>query len=205
MSNVSYEIEVKFHIAYPQMFTDHLHELGAEIIRPRHHENNLRLDFPDGRLGADRQILRLRKDDHAWLTFKGPADISAEVVVRPEYEVQISDFDTMQTILRALGFQTIAIYEKFRTMWRLDDVIVTLDEMPYGFFSELEGPGEDNLKVVADKLGLNWQRRCLDSYLGIFGRLADHYKWDIKGLTFNEFDGKVYSLDELDILPADRE
>jgi len=63
------------------------------------------------------------------------------------------------------------MYEKYRTSYKLDGVLVTLDEMPFGNFSELEGPDAESIRRVAEKLGVNWEARIADSYTALFAHL----------------------------------
>ena len=51
------------------------------------------------------------------------------------------------------------LYEKYRTTYSLGDVLVTLDEMPYGHFSEIEGPNAARLQEIAESLWLDWSLR----------------------------------------------
>jgi len=56
-----------------------------------------------------------------------------------EHETEIADFDTAFHIFGSLGFTPSLIYEKQRRTWRLNDVEVVLDKLPFGLFMEIEG------------------------------------------------------------------
>ena len=84
----------------------------------------------------------------------------------------VDDFDAAWRFLEALGYSVVVHYEKYRTMYRLGDVLVTLDEMPYGAFMEIEGPSSVSIKTAAANLNLDWKRRIIESYLSIYYRLC---------------------------------
>jgi adenylate cyclase class 2 len=148
---------------------------------------NLRFDTPARDLAAARQVLRLRKDREARLTFKGPQTAGAEVNDRQEIEFSVGDFGAARRLLKALGYEVSAMYEKYRTTYALRDAEIVLDELPFGNFVEIEGPGAGAIRKAADELGLRWERRSGDSYLSLFERLrAGGLK--AVGLTFEELD-----------------
>ena len=69
-----------------------LQALGAHLKQARVFESNLRFDLPDASLAGKRQVLRLRQDERARMTFKGPMEAGAEVSSRPEIEVRSEQF-----------------------------------------------------------------------------------------------------------------
>ena len=69
---------------------------------------------------------------------------------RFEAEVVVSDFETMDVILRRLGYVVSLIYEKYRATYTLGDAEIVLDELPYGNFTEIEADEPTIERVVAD-------------------------------------------------------
>ena len=177
--------------------------LGAECSHPRLHEINLRFDTPDGELASGYRVLRLRQDDAARLTFKGPSSFDQGVRQRTEIEFVASDFEAARQFLEALGYQVVMMYEKYRTTYELDGTHITLDEMPYGDFMEIEGPDNASILAVNARLGLDWERRASDSYTVIFEQLRQTLGLSFRDLSFANFDGVEYSLESIGILPAD--
>lgn len=165
------EIESKFYVRYLPTLEQKLINLGAVKISERVLESNLRFDTPAGDLTRERRALRLRQDAVARLTFKGPAQPGQSVSMRQEIEFEVSSFNSARAFLKALGYQVMAMYEKYRTTYTLNGLEVVLDELPYGNFIEIEGPDADSIRAVADALGLNWDARVMDSYLSLFERL----------------------------------
>ena len=200
------ELEMKVYLIYPADFRARVAGQGAVLVSERVREWNLRYDTPDGRLEKAGQVLRLRKDDITRLTFKSPPDPGADLADRQELEVELSDFDTGRQILEALGYRVSAIYEKVRTTWHLDGCEVTLDEMPYGTFCEVEGPDAETIRRVVEALGLQWQRRVTLSYLAIFAALQASGGIGAKQLVFADFKGEPVirqAMAAIGIHPAD--
>lgn len=190
------EIEAKFYINFPEQLAEKLLTAGAELVSDRIHEINLRFDTPDGRLTRERRVLRLRQDEHAVLTYKNPAQPGYSVSVRQEIEVQVSDFTKTRHILEALGYVLHISYEKWRTTYRMGNVEVTLDELPYGNFSEIEGPNPEAVEKVAKDLGLNWEARCNESYLVLFHNVRRKLKLKARNLFFDELkDAHITNID----------
>jgi adenylate cyclase, class 2 len=156
-------------------------------IQSRVLERNLRFDTPDGRLGACRQVLRLRQDALAHLTFKGAAVEGQPVAIRSEIEFVVSDFAAARDFLEALGYEVRVIYEKYRASYMLDGAEISVDEMPYGLFCEIEAGNADLVKEVADRLGLKWDERITDSYLVLFDRIKTKIGLEMRDLTFDNF------------------
>jgi adenylate cyclase, class 2 len=204
MTDHPLEMEVKFYLGNPRVFEENVRAAGASLVQPRTFEVNYRFDTKDKKLTSSRQVLRLRKDSKITLTYKGSADKNALVSIRPEIEVEIENFDSMNEILAALGFEVSVIYEKWRTVYLLDGCEVTLDEMPYGQFTEIEGPDPLTIEKVAKRLRLDWNLRIKKSYLSLFEALKDLKGLTICDLTFEAFAGMDVHADELNLSPADQ-
>ena len=197
MTSNKLEQEVKFWLGQPAELEARLKALGAQLVQERIFELNLRFDNPARQLSNAHKVLRLRQDQKVRLTFKGPGDLSRDICAREELEVEVSDFKTAQEILETLGYQVVVIYEKYRSAYNLEDIEVSLDEMPFGNFSEVEGPDEASIHAAADKLGLSWQAHSNFSYLGIFSTLKEAYGLDMPNLTFEAFKDKTLDLTKI--------
>lgn len=193
------EVEVKFIVADLAELRRRLLAAGGEQVRPRIFERNVRFDTPGETLRTSLQLLRLRQDDRVRLTFKGPVDnTTSEAKVREEIEVEVADFGTMSAILQKVGFVAHQVYEKYRETFRLGEVEVVLDELPFGDFVELEG-AEAAIRAAAGRLGLAWEERVLINYLGLFTLLRERYTLSFADLTFENFaDLEITASDLLD-------
>jgi len=203
MSLETHEIEVKYAVANLTALEKRLKAIGAQLVQARIFESNLRFDDQAGSLGLTSRVLRLRLDTAARMTFKGPSVIEAGVRDRLEIEFVVSDFYAARSFLEALGYRVTMIYEKFRAVYNLGDVDVTLDELPYGNFVEIEGPDADSLRRVNQQLGLDWEAAVTQSYSEIFARLKELNGWDIRDLSFENFTEQEVHLQDLEIYPAD--
>lgn len=147
-----------------------LARLHARPDGVRVHEMNTLYDRPDSALRRAGQVLRIRathpapvsadgkalgksrratdtEGGMAWLTFKRPAPRQGRGANAPRYkireerEVRLSDAETSAAILRALGFEPVFRYEKYRSTFRLPgprEAKIELDETPIGDFLEVE-------------------------------------------------------------------
>ena len=197
------EIEVKFYLADPERLRQRVIDSGAELVQPRVLEQNLRFDTPEMSLRAKAQVLRLRADQAAHLTFKGPGLVREGVLERQEIEFEVSDFGAAQRLLEALGYRVYTSYEKLRETYNLGGVLVALDAMPFGFFTELEGPSAEAICAVAAALGLDWSRRVPTSYLELFFALKQRRNLLMDALSFEAFSGLTIRPEDLGVQPAD--
>ena len=100
----------------------------------------------------------------------------------------VSDFETMDVILRRLGYEVALIYEKYRTTYALGDAEIVLDELPYGNFTEIEADAE-TIERVVEELGLGEFKRMSGSYTNIFAELKLRLGLEMRDLSFESFAG----------------
>ena len=203
MSKTNDEIEAKFWISDLGTLHAHILDSGARLAHRRVKEINLRFDTPDGMLSRQSRVLRLRKDYGVHLTYKGAARPDEAVSVRQEIEFEVNSYKAARAFLEALGYQVIVVYEKFRTGYELNDLVIAMDEMPFGNFCEIEGPNVPLIRSMADSLCLDWEARSQESYLGLFSRLLQS-GLQAKNLTFDEFKGVTVVPEQLGLRPADK-
>jgi adenylate cyclase, class 2 len=203
MTDVHQEMEAKFYLTHPDALRGQLITLGAVLKHPRVFEVNLRFDTPDGKMVRNQQVLRLRKDERIRLTYKGPTQPLQNIAIRDEIELEVNDFPSARNFLESLGFQVVVSYEKWRTTYQLGAVEVVLDELPYGYFCEIEGPDEKSIETTARSLSLKWEARCTLSYLALFSQFVSKRGLNLKNLTFIEFDGITAAVSDLCLSPAD--
>jgi adenylate cyclase, class 2 len=204
MSGSDRELEVKFYLSNRKGLEEKLVMLGGKLAEPRVHEVNLRFDTPDHELLETGRLLRLRQDSLARVTYKGLGSVEGGARLRQELEFSVSDFDTARALFEALGYQVYMMYEKYRTTYQLGNVLVTLDEMPYGDFAEIEGPDGESIQKAAQQLGLNWEGRILDSYTVLFEQARSRLGFTFRDLSFENFKGMKVSAPALGVRVADR-
>lgn len=198
------EIEVKFLLNDLPKLELRLKALGGRLVHPRIKETNLRFDTENSDLSRNHRVLRLRQDQKVRLTYKGAAQMNHTVSVREEIEVDVSNFEDTRVILEMLGYKPFMLYEKFRTTYSLGDTLITLDEMPFGHFSEIEGPNAARLQETAETLWLDWSSRSMESYSALFERVKASRGWTMQNLSFDDFNGKSVTPADLGLKYADR-
>ena len=198
------EIEAKFLIKNLRGLETRLQGIGATLEAPRVLETNLRFDTSAGELSRAFKVLRLRQDTEARLTYKGPGTVQDGVRKRTELEFAVSDFAAARAFLEALGYQVAVMYEKYRTTYSYQNVLIVLDEMPYGWFAEIEGPDGPSIQQTAARLGLDWEARILESYIFLFDRLRLALGLPFSDLSFANFSGLPVSPELLGVRNAVR-
>ena len=115
-------------------------------------------DFPNKSIKTAKDLIRLRKlGKRSFLTFKKFIEHS-QLKVRQEFEVEVSDFNTMHTILLSLGLWPEYQIKKHRTSYHLNDVHFDIDKHvdEYGFipeFLEIEATDVKTVKKYVTSLG----------------------------------------------------
>lgn len=203
MNEQMLEMEVKFYLNDPAGYEKRLRSIGASLKQPRTHELNYRFDTPDLALTRAHRVLRLRQDQNVILTYKGPSQSNQPVSIRQEIEMEVNDLNTARAFLEALGYRVSVLYEKYRTVYDLNGLEITLDEMPFGTFTEIEGDDPAHIQTVAASLSLLWSTRITDSYIMLFDHIRQACNLPLKNLTFEEFKGMVINPDDLGVKPAD--
>jgi adenylate cyclase class 2 len=182
------EIEVKVHVPDLDTVAARLAAVGAELESGRVFERNVRYENGEQSFSAQGVVLRLRQDYRVRLTYKDPGIVKGGALERFEAEVTVDDFDTMDIILRRLGFQPYIVYEKYRTTYRLGEAEIVLDEMPFGNFIEVEG-APAVIDATLEALELQGRPRILASYLMLFAQVKTALNLFCHDLTFANFEG----------------
>jgi len=169
---MAHEIEVKIRVEDPAAVIDRLEKAGAERVRPRTFEDNRLFDRDGGALAREGRMLRIRREgDRTILTAKAPAGgTEGDYKVRHEVETEIPDAARLAELLEAVGFETVWRYQKYRTTWRLEGAVVTLDEIPHACFLEIEAD-RDAIDAVACRLGFERRDYVRSTYRDV------HEEW----------------------------
>jgi adenylate cyclase class 2 len=147
------EIEKKYRLTREQSARLHenLRASGATPEGEDFEENTL---YAGGTLDPSRQVLRVRRvGGRAILTYKERFFSASAIKHYREDETIVENADALSDILDALGFRPAVVYEKRRATWRLMNTEIVLDELPFGFFAEIEGE-EQAIREVEERLGL---------------------------------------------------
>ncbi|HQZ95425.1 MAG TPA: class IV adenylate cyclase [Pyrinomonadaceae bacterium] len=127
-----------------------LGEMGAAFSYEVFEENYLhRGGLLDGRSAT----LRVRKTDfRTTLTYKEKVATENDFKHQIEFETDVSNVDATESIIEKLGYKLSVIYEKHRKAWHFNNVEIVLDELPFGYYMEIEGEMDD-ITTVEKLLG----------------------------------------------------
>ena len=131
-----------------------------------------------------RSALRLRRvGKSAVLTYKERFPTRSGIKHQREDETGVADPDAMELILEALGFRAALVYEKRRETWSLGKTEIVIDELPFGWFMEIEGT-EQSIREVESKLAI----KCLRSELATYPQLTLKHGKDYGGVIEARFE-----------------
>ena len=168
LPTMALEHEIKVPVPALDAVRVRLRGAGAILRRDATFEDNWVLDDHRRSIAAGGCLLRVRRwGEASHLTYKGPARFAAGVKTREELETSVGDPDVVLQVLAALGFTPFRRYQKWRELWLLGGLAVTLDRTPLGDFVELEGPPEA-IPGVAATLGLDPAAAVPGSYLALW-------------------------------------
>ncbi len=154
------EIEAKMPLADPVALETKLKTLNAKRLG-KVLETNTFFDTPKNKLKSADQGLRVRIEKNAdgqtkaTLTHKGPR-AHGKLKSRAEHQTQVANARGIAEILLALGYQPSFSFQKVRTSYSLDDCRIEIDHLPYlGDYVEVEGPSDDAVLAVREKIGMH--------------------------------------------------
>ncbi|HMF75825.1 MAG TPA: class IV adenylate cyclase [Bryobacteraceae bacterium] len=159
------ETEVKIPLADAAAVRGQIEAVGFRVSVARSFESNTIYDTADQALRQASMLLRLRQTGaRCVVTWKGPG-VPGPHKSRPEIETTVGSLESLDGILRQLGYLPLFRYEKYRTEFTAahETGSIVLDETPIGDFLELEGTG-DWIDETAQRLGFSQQDYVLESY-----------------------------------------
>lgn len=133
------ETEKKYRLTAEQRASviEELRSINAEYCGEDFEEN---LIFGGVYLDETAAVLRIRRTENRnTLTYKKRIFDGAPVKRQIEYEAVFAADGQLTEIVENLGLECRLIYEKRRKTWRIDNVEIVLDELPFGSFMEIEG------------------------------------------------------------------
>ena len=164
------EIEIKFAVKDAKSVTARLRKLGFRIAVGRHHEKNYLFDDASGGLQKAGKLLRVRKTpSNQTVTFKGPILPSSKLKHREEIECRIESAETLMRILDEVGFKVRTEYSKYRTVFERDSFNISLDETEAGNYLEVEGPSDEEITKLGEKLGYSERDFVRRTYAELIG------------------------------------
>lgn len=184
------EVEIKVPISDPEEFRKKIIKAGGILKRERHFESNFLYDFSDRSLSVQGCLLRIRElPEGALLTFKGKVLQHEKYKTRPEAETLCQDKQAIKGILHSIGLKIYFRYEKYREEYILANALVCIDELPFGWFLEIEGD-EENIEKVAEMLRLDSNTFSKKSYAAIYAEICRQAGKPFTDILFNPEDDR---------------
>src|SRR3989339_1119027 len=141
------EKEIKLEIKNLSRLISYLKKNGAKVLN-KSKEKTIRLDTSTGSLEKRGVFLRVRSGSKNTITLKEKIGDDKNVRARKETEFEIQDVEAMAYILEKLGFDSPRIMEKYRINLTYKGVKLSIDELFFGLYLEIEG-AENKIKKVA--------------------------------------------------------
>lgn len=164
--------EIKIEIKDIQKFINLLRIKGAVHMGDTM-ETTYRYDTPDLSLEKQGVFLRLRSGFSNTLTVKKKMkDSNTNYRVRDDVTLEIDNINKAREIVKTLGYTHERIMEKYRVEWRYKRTKITIDELPFGIYSEIVGE-QEQIKTVCKDLGLDFNLAITETYWGIFKTISD--------------------------------
>jgi len=130
-------------------------------------QRTTRMDTPGMELEKKGVFLRVRSGFENTVTLKRKISDNKDVFERQEIETEVKDIDKLADIFDILGFSKRLILEKYRMEFDYKGLKIALDELPFGFYVELEGEPE-KIAEVAKELNLDISKKIIVTYWDLF-------------------------------------
>ncbi len=183
------EVEIKFRVADLRALNRKLRAAGFRLKTRRTHEMNTLYDLPGEVLHNRKELLRIRKYGSEWTLTHKSGTIRGHHSSRVELETKVDDGETLDAILRALGYAPTFRYEKFRAEWADKEGHVVVDETPIGNFCEIEGPPRW-IDATAKALGVKPEDYITKNYATLFADWKQETGSKAEEMTFKAVKAK---------------
>lgn len=164
------EIELKFKLKEnPKFFHNRLKAFLK--LQKRTKETTIMYDNKSRFMQKSDGRLRIRTGYANSLSYKKPITrngIKEEI----EFETEIGDANETELIIKELGYNKVSGYTRNRTIWKVNNVKVFLDEFSFGNYIEIEGSEKDIIKI-ASRLGFKMEDNITKSYDGIYKEICE--------------------------------
>lgn len=168
------EKQIKFKINNYNDFLNFLREKGAVFIGSAF-EITKRYDNDKEALTKKNIYIRTRSGFKNVLTIKEKTTANLnfnKYFERKTLEIEVEDLEKLEYALKIFGLKPILRMEKYRMVWKVNDIIFNIDELPFGIYLEIRG---DNLPIEKILKLFNFQENQIiaDTYWDIFKDLQN--------------------------------
>jgi adenylate cyclase class IV len=172
LTEIATEFEAKFYPVNKEEYREKLLSLGAQLLFP---ERKMRRSIGDLKTkpGFGKSIIRVRDEGNlVRLSIKQMAQEGGKMSDQKEIDVVVSDYDKTVRIIETLGTELDRYVENLRETWEYKGVEITIDTWPeLEPYSEVEAHSEEEVKIIALELGLNWDKRIITSVYEIYAKV----------------------------------
>ena len=142
------EIEAQFLDINKDDIRKRLKDIGAQLLKPELLMK--RVIFYTGK----HSFARVRDEgDKIVMTYKN-VDDDHSILGTKEVNLEVNNYDDAVLFLKGCGLKIKAHQETKREIWKYGEVEICIDTWPWiPTFIEIEGPTEESVWEVADKLG----------------------------------------------------
>ncbi len=137
-----------------------LKSVGAVLVKPEGLMKRYTFNLPEGVDLKDRFVRVRDEGDKITLSFKIVGEHGMKNIEdQKEICFKIDNFDKGIEFLKELGCKEKAFQESKREIWKICETEICIDEWPFlEPFVEIEGPSEQEVKDVSQKLGFNYSQ-----------------------------------------------
>jgi len=165
------EKEIKIKVENPKEMIEKLRKIGA-TFQGEALEKTIRFDTQNLDFEKQGKFIRCRSGFSNTITLKEKIkNENSSVRARKETEFEIQDIDKMQYILTTLGLDYTRTMEKFRQHWELNNVSITIDELCFGVYMEIEGE-ESQIYKTCELLGIDTNKKLLGTYWDLWKEVS---------------------------------
>lgn len=142
-----------------------LDSIGAHLVRSEFLQKRVVFNLPEGHEKAG-AWLRVR-DEGNRITMSFKIVDGDTISDQKEAQLVIDNFEAAVQFLELIGCKQKSFQESRREIWELDGVEIMIDEWPFlEPFVEVEGSSEQEVRKVAERLGLDYSKALFDSVDG---------------------------------------
>jgi len=166
-------MEIEYEATFPNIDKERirttLRKINAELVRPEFLQKRVVFNLPSGHEISGGWV-RVR-DEGDKITMSLKIVDGAKIENQKEIFLNINDFNAAEELLTNLGCERKAYQESKRELWMIDDVEITIDEWPFlEPFVEIEGKSEKEVKLIADKMGLDYSKAIFCSVATLYSK-----------------------------------
>ncbi len=175
------EFEAKFYPVDKNKYREKLRKLGAIL---KISERKMRRAIVDSTIYPQLtcHYVRVRDEgDSIRISAKTHAREGGKLSDQKEIDIEVNDYDKAIKIIESLGFKFTIYQETLRETWKYKSAEITIDTWPgLKTYSEIEANSEEEVKSIAEELGLDWNKRIITGIKEVYAKI---YGLTIKKVT----------------------